>query len=73
VPRTTTVIIGAGHAGLALSHELTARGQDHVVLESGRLAHRWRAERRPTLRLLTPRWMTRLPGSARPAGDPEGS
>jgi putative flavoprotein involved in K+ transport len=72
VPRTTTVIIGAGHAGLALSHELTARGQDHVILEGGRLAHRWRAERRPTLRLLTPRWMTRLPGAATPMGDPEG-
>jgi putative flavoprotein involved in K+ transport len=72
VPRTTTVIIGAGQAGLALSHELTVKGQDHVVLEGGRLAHRWRAERRPTLRLLTPRWMTRLPGASRPAGDPEG-
>ena len=31
--RTTTVIIGAGHAGLAMSRCLAERSIDHVVLE----------------------------------------
>ena len=34
VPRTIdTVVIGGGHAGLVMSHELQAAGRDHVVLE----------------------------------------
>jgi putative flavoprotein involved in K+ transport len=32
---TTAVIIGAGHAGLAMSRRLTDRSIDHVVLERG--------------------------------------
>ena len=59
---TDTVVIGAGQAGLAMSRCLTDRGVDHVVLERGRVAERWRSERWDSLRLLTPNWMTRLPG-----------
>jgi putative flavoprotein involved in K+ transport len=62
MPYTDTVIIGAGQAGLAMSRCLTDAGRDHVVLERGRLAERWRTERWPSLRLFTPNWMTRLPG-----------
>ena len=57
-----TVVIGAGHAGLAVSHLLGRRGRDHVVLDRGRVAETWRTERWDSLHLLTPRWMTRLPG-----------
>ena len=57
-----TVVIGAGQAGLAISRCLTDAGVDHVVLERGRIAERWRSERWDSLRLLTPNWMTRLPG-----------
>lgn len=65
------VVIGAGQAGLALSHCLTARGIEHVVLDRGRVGERWRSERWPGLRLLTPNWMTQLPGL--PAGaEPDG-
>ncbi|HET9258830.1 MAG TPA: FAD-dependent monooxygenase, partial [Acidimicrobiia bacterium] len=32
VNRIPTVVIGAGHAGLAVSHLLSERGLDHVVL-----------------------------------------
>ena len=60
--RTETIIIGAGQAGLSLSRCLTDAGRDHVVFERGRLAERWRSERWDSLRLLTPNWMTRLPG-----------
>jgi putative flavoprotein involved in K+ transport len=66
-----TAIIGAGQAGLALSHELTAAGHPHVVLERGRVGERWRSERWDSLRLLTPNWINRLPGAA-PLPDPDG-
>ena len=35
---TTTVVIGAGHTGLAVSHLLTQRSIDHVVIERGEVA-----------------------------------
>ncbi|MGZ4503754.1 MAG: flavin-containing monooxygenase [Nocardioidaceae bacterium] len=57
-----TVVIGAGHAGLAVSNLLGQVGRDHVVLDRGRIGERWRSERWDSLRLLTPRWLTRLPG-----------
>ena len=37
-----TVVIGAGHAGLAVSRLLTDAGRDHVVLDRGRVGERWR-------------------------------
>ncbi len=65
--QTNTIIIGAGQAGLALSRCLFDQQIDHVILERGRIAQRW-TERWDSLRLLTPNWMTRLPGW-RYAGD----
>lgn len=65
-----TVVIGAGHAGLAVSRLLTAAGREHVVLDRGRVGERWRSARWDSLRLLTPTWMTRLPGW-HPAGHPD--
>src|SRR6516162_3897940 len=49
---TTTVIIGAGHCGLAMSRCLAARSVDHVVLERGQVANSWRTQRWDSLRLL---------------------
>lgn len=72
MPTTTTVIIGAGHAGLAMSRRLTERSIDHVVLERGEVANSWRTERWDSLRLLTPNWLTRLPGLAYDGPDPDG-
>ena len=69
---TTTIIIGAGHAGLAMSTCLTERSIDHVVLERGEVANSWRHERWDSLRLLTPNWQTRLPGKAYDGSDPDG-
>ena len=67
-----TVVIGAGHAGLAVSRLLTEAGRDHVVLDRGRVAERWRTERWDSLHLLTPNWMTRLPGWQHDGADPDG-
>jgi putative flavoprotein involved in K+ transport len=69
--RTDTLIAGAGQAGLALSRFLTLAGQDHVVLERGRVGERWRSERWDSLHLLTPNWLNVLPGSAG-HDDPDG-
>jgi putative flavoprotein involved in K+ transport len=72
VPSTTTVIVGAGHCGLAMSHCLAARSIDHVVLERAEVANSWRTQRWDSLRLLTPNWMTRLPGYGYRGDDPDG-
>jgi putative flavoprotein involved in K+ transport len=66
------VIIGAGHAGLAMSRCLTDRSIDHVVLERGEVASSWRTERWDSLRLLTPNWQSRLPGFGYAGDDPDG-
>jgi putative flavoprotein involved in K+ transport len=67
-----TVVIGAGHAGLAVSRLLTGAGREHVVLDRGRVGERWRTERWDSLHLLTPNWMTRLPGWYYGGPDAEG-
>ena len=72
VERVTTVVIGAGHAGLAASHFLSERSIDHVVLERGEVANSWRRERWDSLRLLTPNWQSRLPGHRYDGPDPDG-
>ncbi|MFC7272983.1 NAD(P)-binding domain-containing protein [Paractinoplanes rhizophilus] len=68
----TTVVVGAGHAGLAASHFLGDRSVEHVVLERGEVANSWRRERWDSLRLLTPNWLSRLPGHAYDGPDPDG-
>ncbi|MEM9371406.1 MAG: NAD(P)-binding domain-containing protein, partial [Pseudomonadota bacterium] len=68
----STVIIGAGQCGLAMSRVLSERSVDHVILERGEVAHSWRTERWDSLRLLTPNWQSRLPGSAHEGPDPNG-
>jgi putative flavoprotein involved in K+ transport len=68
----TTVVIGAGHAGLAASYFLGDRSIEHVVLERGEVANSWRHERWDSLRLLTPNWQSRLPGLRYEGPDPDG-
>jgi putative flavoprotein involved in K+ transport len=70
--RITSVVIGAGHAGLAMSHCLAARSIDHVILERGEVANSWKTERWDSLRLLTPNWLSRLPGYGYEGDDPDG-
>ena len=72
IAHTGTLVIGGGQAGLAASRCLSDRGCDHLVLERGRIAERWHSERWDSLRLLTPNWMTRVPGHAYGGDDPDG-
>lgn len=70
--RTDVVVIGAGHAGLAMSRCLAERSIDHVVVERGEVANSWKTGRWDSLRLLTPNWQSRLPGCVYAGGDPDG-
>ena len=69
--RISTVIIGAGQAGLAMSKQLADRSVDHVLLERGEVANSWRRERWDSLLLLTPNWQSRLPGYAYSGNQPD--
>ena len=66
-----TIVVGAGQAGLAVSHELTAAGLDHTVLERGEVANTWR-RRWDTFCLVTPNWTVQLPGGSYDGADPDG-
>jgi putative flavoprotein involved in K+ transport len=66
------IVVGAGHAGLAISRCLTERRIEHVVLERGEVANSWRHERWDSLRLLTPNWQSRLSGYLSGGADPDG-
>jgi putative flavoprotein involved in K+ transport len=55
-----------------MSRVLTEHSIDHVVLERGEVANSWRRERWDSLCLLTPNWLSRLPGYAYAGSDPDG-
>jgi len=69
--QTDTLVIGAGQAGLAISHELTERGVGHVVLERGDIGQSWR-DRWETFCLVTPNWSVQMPGFPYDGDDPDG-
>jgi len=69
--RIRVAVIGGGQAGLAVSHELTARDVEHVVLERRRIAQTWR-DRWDSFCLVTPNWTVQLPGGADAGDDPDG-
>jgi putative flavoprotein involved in K+ transport len=70
-PAVDAVIVGAGQAGLSLSHELAAAGVDHVVLERGRVGDTWRG-RWDSFCLVIPNWTVQLPGGRYRGEDPDG-
>jgi putative flavoprotein involved in K+ transport len=65
------VVIGAGQAGLSVSHELSAAGVEHVVLERGRVGQTWRG-RWDSFCLVIPNWTVQLPGGRYSGDDPDG-
>jgi putative flavoprotein involved in K+ transport len=65
------VVVGAGQAGLAVSHELTQAGVPHVVLERGTVGQTWQG-RWDSFCLVTPNWFLQLPGHPYDGGDPDG-
>ena len=69
---TDVVIVGAGQAGLAMSRCLGVLGIEHVVLERGGVAERWKTATWDSLRMLTPNWMNGLPWQPYDGADPHG-
>ena len=65
------LVIGAGQAGLAVSHELGSAGVEHVVLEADRIARAWSA-RWDSFHLVTPNHTVRLPGGEYRGEEPHG-
>ncbi len=65
-------IVGAGQAGLSVSHHLTDLGVEHVLLEAVTPAHEWADSRWDNFTLVTPNWHCRLPGHAYEGPDPDG-
>jgi putative flavoprotein involved in K+ transport len=55
-----------------MSRCLTEYAIDHVVFERGEVANSWKTERWDSLQLLTPNWMSRLPGYDYQGDDPDG-
>ncbi len=69
--RVRVAVVGAGQAGLAVSHELGRAGVEHVVLERGRVGETWR-RRWDSFCLVTPNWSLRLPGHPYDGDAPDG-
>ena len=65
------VVIGAGTAGLAVSHHLSSRGVEHVVFDKGQIGETWHSQRWDSFQLNTPNRVNSLPGASFP-GDPAG-
>lgn len=66
------VVVGGGHAGLAMSYLLRRSNVEHVVLEAERIAHSWREKRWDTFCLVTPNWQCTLPGHPYDGPDEKG-
>jgi putative flavoprotein involved in K+ transport len=69
--RVDVAVVGGGQAGLAVSHELTALGVEHLVLERGQVGQTWR-DRWDSFCLVTPNWSVQLPGGSYVGDDPDG-
>src|SRR5262245_39299007 len=66
------LIVGAGHAGLAMSSFLTDEGLEHVVVDGrDRLGGGW-WDRWDGFTLVTPNWTSSFPGWSYDGPDPDG-
>lgn len=70
VEKIHTLVVGAGQAGVAMSEHLQKNGVEHLVLEKGRIAERWRSGRWDSLVANGPAWHDRFPNMDFP-GDPD--
>lgn len=72
MPDVDVVVIGAGQAGLSISHCLSRIGIEHVVLERDVIGASWQSARWSSFCLVTPNWATRLAGRAYDGAEPDG-
>ena len=73
LPRDIDVlVVGAGHAGLAMSGFLHDAGREHLVIDRrDQLGGGWQ-DRWDQFRLVTPNWTSSFPGWAYDGADPDG-
>jgi putative flavoprotein involved in K+ transport len=68
-PDIDVLIVGAGHGGLAVAHDLVRAGREVLIVDAHqRVGDAWRT-RWDSLRLFTPRDLDALPGTPFPRGD----
>lgn len=67
------VVIGAGWAGLGVSHALQQRALTHLVLERGQIGETWRRQRWDSFHMNTPNCQTVMPGDTYDGPDPDGA
>lgn len=67
-----TIIVGAGHCGLAISYWLTKQKKDHIIFERGEIGERWKSSRWDSLTMVIPNSFTQLPGFHYSGPNPEG-
>lgn len=68
----STIVIGAGQAGLAVAYCLQKRGVQPLVLEKHRIGFAWDQQRWDSFCLVTPNWQCRLPDFPYDGAEPEG-
>jgi putative flavoprotein involved in K+ transport len=66
------IVIGAGHAGLSISHHLKKLHLNFIVFEKGRVGDTWRNQRWDSFKLNTPNKVNLLPGQESILTDAEG-
>lgn len=72
VEHINTIIIGAGQSGLSVSYCLKQYGREHVIFDQAdHPASAW-GNRWDSFTLVTPNWMTHLPGAPYQGDDPDG-
>lgn len=71
--RLEAVVVGAGWAGLGVSHALKLRGISHAVLERSRIGSSWLDQRWDSFHLNTANESTVMPGDIYRGADPDGA
>src|SRR6187431_2870708 len=66
-------VVGAGWAGVGVSHALAQRGLSHVVLERGRIGETWACQRWDSFHFNTPNFQTVMPDDTYAGGEPDGA
>lgn len=56
------IIVGGGPSGISCSYHLKQAGIEHLIIEKNEMLHTWKHERWDSFHLVTPNWMTNLPG-----------
>jgi putative flavoprotein involved in K+ transport len=57
-----TIIVGGGPSGISCSYHLQTHNIEHLIIEKNEMLHTWKKERWDSFYLVTPNWMTNLPG-----------